>query len=149
MPLTTTLNPNNTENSGNNRKNHNGIRTQKSKLAKQEVLISMTVLPMTDNNYYTDLDNTTTDQAMESILDILENQEEGIALVGKLEWMEIWTKQDNPHTLLSNIRDIEQDMIRGATWDSFSQLISRLRRMNKAVTTPCVSASKQSTTLEW
>jgi hypothetical protein len=53
---------------------------------------------MTEDNYYMDLDNATTKQALESILDILENQEEGLALVGKQEWMENWSKQDNLHS---------------------------------------------------
>jgi hypothetical protein len=58
---------------------------------------------MTENNYYVDLDDTTTKQALESILDILENQEEGLALVEKQEWMESWSKQDNPYIQLSDI----------------------------------------------
>jgi hypothetical protein len=35
-----------------------------------------------------DLDNATTEQSLETILDIMENQEEGLALIGKQEWME-------------------------------------------------------------
>jgi hypothetical protein len=106
-------NPNDTKNAGNNRKNRNGIGTWKSELVKQEVPTGVTVLrlvlPMTVNNYM-DFDNATTEQALESILDILEYQEEGIALVGKQEWMETWKKQDNLCTLLSNIGEIKQDM---------------------------------------
>jgi hypothetical protein len=69
------------------------------------------VLPMTDDDYYADLDDATTEQALETILDILENQEEGIALIGKQEWMEAWPKQDNNRTLLSNIKNIDQETI--------------------------------------
>jgi hypothetical protein len=36
-------NPNDTKNPGNNKKNWNGIRTDKTKLVKQQVPISMTV----------------------------------------------------------------------------------------------------------
>jgi hypothetical protein len=37
----------------------------------------------------------------------MENQEEGLALVGKQEWMESWSKQDNPHIQLSEISQLE------------------------------------------
>jgi hypothetical protein len=82
---------------------------------KQEVPTSMTVLRlvflMTEDNYYVDLDNATTEQALESILNILKNQDEGLALVGKQEWMESWSEQDNPHIQLSEISEIEQDTL--------------------------------------
>jgi hypothetical protein len=69
------------------------------------------VFPMTDDGYYADLDDTTTEQAIETILDILENQEEGIALLGTQEWMEARSKKDNHCTLLSDIGNIDQDQI--------------------------------------
>jgi hypothetical protein len=113
---TTNLNPNENNNTGNNKKNRNGIETHKSELVKQEVPIGMTVLrlvlPMKKYGYYMDLDNVTAEQVLESILNILENQEEGIALEGKQEWMETWLqKQDNPQVFLSNIQEIEQEML--------------------------------------
>jgi hypothetical protein len=62
---------------------------------KQDMPTGVTVLrlvfPMAHDDYYADLDNATTEQALESILDILENKEEGLALIGKQEWMESWT----------------------------------------------------------
>jgi hypothetical protein len=75
------------------------------------VTVLQLVFPMTKDDHYMDLFDATTKQALESILDILENQEEGLALVGKQEWMENWTKQDTPHTQLSEISEIEQDML--------------------------------------
>jgi hypothetical protein len=112
---TTNPNPNDTKNPGSNKKNRNGIGTDKTKLVKQKVPTSVTVLRlvflMTKDNYYKDLDDATTEQALESILDIMENQEEGLALVGKQEWMESWSKQDNPHFQLSDISELEQDTL--------------------------------------
>jgi hypothetical protein len=76
--------------------------SESAKPVKQDMPTSMTVLClmflMTNDNYYADLDDATTEQALETILDIMENQEEGLALFGKQEWMESWPKQDNHHT---------------------------------------------------
>jgi hypothetical protein len=113
--VTANPNPNDTKNPGSKKKNRNGIRTDKTKLVKQEVPTGVTVVRlvflMTEDNYYKDLDNTTTEQALESILDILKNQDEGLALVGKQEWMESWSKQNNPHIQLSAISETEQDTL--------------------------------------
>jgi hypothetical protein len=64
---------------------------------------------MTSNNYYEDLNEATTEQAIESILGILENQEEDIALVRKQEWMQSWPKHTNPHIPISDNNEIAQD----------------------------------------
>jgi hypothetical protein len=68
------------------------------------VTVLCLVFLMTDDDYYADLDNATTEQAPEVILDILENQEDG--LIGKQEWMESWPKQDNHCTLLSELEKL-------------------------------------------
>jgi hypothetical protein len=111
----TNLNPSENDNTGSNKKKQNGMEICKSELVKQEVPIGVTVLrlvlPMTKDDFYMDLDNATTKQVLEAILDILENQEEGISLVGKQEWMEAWSKQDNPRVLLSEIQEIEPTML--------------------------------------
>jgi hypothetical protein len=77
------------------------------------MLISVTALwlvfPMTSDNHYKDLNKVTTEQAIKSILGILENQEEDIALVGKQEWMQSWPKCTNPCIPISNINEIAQD----------------------------------------
>jgi hypothetical protein len=76
-----TVNPNlnDTESPGSNKKNRNGIGTNKTKLVKQDVPIGVTVLRLvflvTKDNYYVDLDDAITEQELESILEILENQE--------------------------------------------------------------------------
>jgi hypothetical protein len=71
-------NPKDTNNLGNNKKNRNGIGTCKTELVKQDIPTGATVLrlvfPMTNNDYYADLDDATTDQALETILDILETK---------------------------------------------------------------------------
>jgi hypothetical protein len=108
-------NPKDTNNLGNNKKNRNGIGSFKTELVKQDIPTGATelrlVFPMTDDDYYADLDDATTEQALETILDILENQEEGITLLGKQEWMEAWPKQDINCTLLSDIENIKQETI--------------------------------------
>jgi hypothetical protein len=75
----TNLNLNENDITGNNKKIRNRTVTSKSKLVKQDVLIGVPVLrlvlPMTKDNYYMDLDDATTEQVLESILGILENQE--------------------------------------------------------------------------
>jgi hypothetical protein len=54
---------------------------------KQEVPTGMTVLclvlPTTEDSYYMDMPNATTTQALEAIMEILEQQEENLKLVGK------------------------------------------------------------------
>jgi hypothetical protein len=87
--------------------NRSGIVTNKNELVKQELLTGMTVLqlvfPMTDESIYADLPEATTKQALDTIIGIIEYQEENLELVGNQEWMEEWPSQDNPHKLLSNI----------------------------------------------
>jgi hypothetical protein len=143
---TTNPNPNDPENPGGNKKNRNGIETDKTKLVKQKVPTGVTVLRlvflMTKDNYCKDLDDATTKQALESILDIMEKQEEGLALVGK-QWMESWFKQDNPHIQLSNISDLKQDMLT----NYFQQGSEKVGRRNKEAWRFAVAGSSDTTNL--
>jgi hypothetical protein len=112
------------------KKTQNRVTRSKTKLVKQVMLTSLTVLrlvfPMTNNNNYMDLLEATTKQALEAIIGILEIQEEGLELVRKQGWMETWPMQDNPCTLLSNIEEIKQE--------TFDQLLStRLRKLGGSV----------------
>jgi hypothetical protein len=77
---------------------------------------------MTNDDYYADLDDATTEQALETILDILENQEEGITLLGKQEWMEAWPEQDINHTLLSN-HELFPTRLRKSRWEYKGSLV--------------------------
>jgi hypothetical protein len=137
----TNLNLNENDTMGNNKKIPNGTVTSKSELVKQEVPIGVTVLrlvlPMTKDDYYMDLDDATTKQVLESILEILENQEEGIALVGKQEWMETWSKQDNPRVLLSDIQEIEEATL----MNYFQQGTEKVGENNKEVWRFAISGS--------
>jgi hypothetical protein len=76
----------------------------KCKLVKEEVLRGMTVLclvlPTTEDKYYMDMPNATTAQALKTI----------IKIVGKQEWMEEWSPDDNLCIPLSNIRKIKTKM---------------------------------------
>jgi hypothetical protein len=109
----TTSNSNTSENANtaSEKKNWNGVKTRRTELVKEVLPISVTVLqlvfPMTAEDCYEGLNEATTEQALEAILGILENQEEDITLVGKQEWMQSWPKHTNPHTLISNINEIK------------------------------------------
>jgi hypothetical protein len=92
---------------------------------------------MTKDDYYMDLDDATTKQVLESILDILENQEEGIALVGKQEWMETLSKQDNPCVLLSDIQEIKEATL----MNYFQQGTEKVGENNKEVRRFAISGS--------
>jgi hypothetical protein len=84
----------------------------KTELVKEVMPIGVTVVfPMTSDDYYEDLNEATAEQAIKSILGILENQEEDIALVRKQEWMQSWPKHTNPCIPISNINKIAQDTI--------------------------------------
>jgi hypothetical protein len=126
-------NPKDANNLGNNKKNQNGIGIEKTKLVKQDMLTGATVLrlvfPMTNNDYYADLDDATTEQALETILDILENQEEGLALLGKQEWMENWPTKDNHCALLCDISNMDQEQIT----NYFQQGFEKVGRTTKEV----------------
>jgi hypothetical protein len=109
----TPTSPNTT--SGNNaKKNRNGVETNKCKLVKQEVptgvIILRLVLPTTEDSYYTDMPEATTAQVLEAIMEILEQQEENLELVGKQEWTEEWPSKDNPKVPLSGIEKVEKKM---------------------------------------
>jgi hypothetical protein len=109
----TPTSPNTT--SGNDAKtNRNGVETKKCELVKQEVPTGVTVLrlalPTTEDSYYTDMPDATTAQALEAIMEILEQQEENLELVGKQEWMEEWSSKDNPKVPLSGIEKVEKKM---------------------------------------
>jgi hypothetical protein len=99
-------------NTGSEKMNWNGVETRKTELVKELMPIGVTALrlvfPMTSNNYIRALNEATTEQALEAILGILENQEEDIALVGKQEWMQSWPKHTNP---ISDINEIAQDTL--------------------------------------
>jgi hypothetical protein len=111
---TSALAANNTTNGNDTKKNHNGVETKKCELVKQEVPTGVTVvrlvLPTTESSYYTDMPNATTAQALEAIMEILEQQEENLKLVGKQEWMEEWLSNDNPQVPLSGIEKIKSKM---------------------------------------
>jgi hypothetical protein len=145
----TSTNPNLNENhtTGKDKKIRNRILTSKSELVKQEVPIGVTVLrlvlPMTKDDYYMDLDDATTEQVLESIIEILENQEEGIALVGKQEWMEAWSKQDNPRILLSDIQEIEEPTL----MNYFQQGTEKVGDNNKEVWRFAISGSTNTSNL--
>jgi hypothetical protein len=145
--VTTNSNSNDTENLGGNKKKRNGIESDKNKLVKQNVPTGVTVLrlvlPKTEDDYYEDLDDATTEQALEAILDIMENQEEGLALVGKQEWMESWSKQDNPRIQLSDISELEQDMLT----NYFQQGSEKVGGRNKEVWRFAVAGSSDTTNL--
>jgi hypothetical protein len=98
---------------------------------------------MTKDDYDMDLDNTTTKQVLESILNILENQEEGIALVGKQEWMETWSKQDNPCVFLSDIQEIKQAML----MNYFQQGTEKVGENTKKVWRFAISGSSNTSNL--
>jgi hypothetical protein len=104
----------NTTNGNDSKKNQNRGETKKCKLVKQEVPTGVTVLhlvlPTTEDSYYTDMPSATTAQALEAIMEILEQQEEDLKLVGKQEWMEEWLSNDNPQVPLSGIEKIESKM---------------------------------------
>jgi hypothetical protein len=95
--------------------NRSGIVTNKYELVKQELLTGVTVLrlvfPMTDESIYADLPEATTKQALDTIIGIIEYQEENLELVGNQEWMEEWPSQDNPRKLLSNINKLQSKTI--------------------------------------
>jgi hypothetical protein len=82
----------NTTNGNDSKKNRNRVETKKCELVKQEVPTGVTVLrlvlPTTEDSYYMDMPNATTAQALEAIMEILEQQEENLQLVGKQVWME-------------------------------------------------------------
>jgi hypothetical protein len=61
---------------------------------------------MTNNNHYMDLPEATTEQTLDTIIRIIEYQEENLELVGNQEWLEGWKTQDNPCKLLSNINKL-------------------------------------------
>jgi hypothetical protein len=110
---TCTLAAHNTTNGNNTKKNRNRVETKKCELVKQEVPTGMTVLRLvlpTTDCYYTDMPNATTAQALEAIMEILKQQEENLKLVGKQEWMEEWSSNDNPQVPLSGIKKIKMKM---------------------------------------
>jgi hypothetical protein len=74
------------------------------------VTVLRLVLPTTEDSYYTDMPNATTAQALEGIMEILEQQEENLKLVGKQEWMEEWPSKDNPQVPLSGIEKVKRKM---------------------------------------
>jgi hypothetical protein len=92
----------------------NGVETKKCKFVKQEVPTGVTVLnlvlPTTEDSYYMDMPDATTAQALEAIMEILDQQEENLKLVGKQEWMEEWLSKDNPQVPLSGIEKFERKM---------------------------------------
>jgi hypothetical protein len=68
------------------------------------------VLPTTEDKYYTDMPNTTTAQALQTIIEIPEQPEENLKLVGKQEWMEEWLPTDSLCIPLSDIERIDTKM---------------------------------------
>jgi protoporphyrinogen oxidase len=87
---TSTLATHNTTNGNDTKRNRTGTETKKCELVKQEAPTGVTVLrlvlPTTEDSYYTDMPDATTAQALEAIMEILEQQEENLKLVGKQEW---------------------------------------------------------------
>jgi hypothetical protein len=104
----------NTTNGNGAKKNCNSVETNKCELVKQEVPTGVTVLclmlPTTEDSYYMDMPDATIAQALKAIMEILEQQEENLQLVGKQEWMEEWPSKDNPQVPLSGIEKIERKM---------------------------------------
>jgi hypothetical protein len=70
------------------------------------------VFPMTDDNHYMDLPEATMEQALDTIIGIIEYQEENLELVGNQEWLEEWNTQDNPRKVLSDINKLGPETIK-------------------------------------